>query len=304
MNNFIQIFFFVLLGLVLQRVKRFPKSIYRLLNKIVIYFCLPAITLSYIPKIVWDQSLLFPISAAWICFAFAILLFQLLGSWLGWSKKLIGCLILTAGFSNTSFLGFPIIQALYGKEALKIAVLVDQPGTFVAVSTIGVVVAAFYSRGSSHPIEILKRIVMFPPFLAFVLACAMNIFGYDWLGEVQGFLGLISTLVTPLAMLSVGLQLNFDKKSKHFPFLRLGLLFKLVLMPLLILIIYVWGFHHNNETIDITILEMAMAPMITACILASTYGLKPRLCSMMVGFGIPISFITIGIWWLILTYLI
>jgi hypothetical protein len=28
-----------------------------------------------------------------------------------------------------------------------------------------------------------------------------------------------------------------------------------------------------------------MAPMITACILASTHGLKPRLSSMMIGFG-------------------
>jgi predicted permease len=45
---------------------------------------------------------------------------------------LIGCLILTAGLGNTSF-GFPIIEALYGEEGLKTAILVDQPGFCGAV---------------------------------------------------------------------------------------------------------------------------------------------------------------------------
>jgi predicted permease len=45
-----------------------------------------------------------------------------------------------------------------------------------------------------------------------------------------------------------------------------------------------------------------MAPMITGCILASSYGLKPRLSSMMIGFGIPISFITLLFWYFVLQY--
>jgi hypothetical protein len=36
--------------------------------------------------------------------------------------------------------------------------------------------------------------------------------------------------------------------------------------------------------IEVAIMESAMAPMITASILATTHGLKPRLSSMMIGF--------------------
>jgi malate permease and related proteins len=43
-----------------------------------------------------------------------------------------------------------------------------------------------------------------------------------------------------------------------------------------------------------------MAPMITASIVAISYGLKPRLASMMVGFGIPLSFLTLAIWYLLI----
>jgi predicted permease len=46
---------------------------YKLLNKIVIYVCLPALALYFIPKIHWNNQLLFPIGVAWIGFVVALL---------------------------------------------------------------------------------------------------------------------------------------------------------------------------------------------------------------------------------------
>ncbi|WP_417939988.1 AEC family transporter [Flavobacterium sp. RS13.1] len=303
MNNFIIIFIFLFLGLILQRVKGFPSNIYKVLNKIVIYLCLPAITLYHIPKIKWSNELLFPIGAGWITFILAFVFFHFLGKKLKWSHKLIGCLILTAGLSNSSFLGYPIIEALFGKKGLETAVLVDQPGTFVVVSTLGVFVAAFYSKGSPDALNIIRKILLFPPFIMFVLACLMNVYDYDLDSNIQSILLKAGSFVTPLALLSVGLQLNFDRKSQHWKFLRLGLFFKLVLVPSVILVLYVFIFNQHSEPAKITIMETAMAPMITGAILASTYGLKPKLSSMMVGFGIPISFLTLAIWYFILTFI-
>ena len=301
MNNFILIFFFLFLGLLLQRVKGFPSNTYKILNKIVIYLCLPAITLYHIPKIKWSNELLFPIGAGWITFILAFVFFHLLGKKLKWSNKLIGCLILTAGLSNSSFLGYPIIEALFGKKGLETAVLVDQPGTFVVVSTLGVFVAAFYSKGSPDTLSIIRKILLFPPFLMFVLACLMNVYDYDLDSIIQSILLKVGSFVTPLALLSVGLQLSFDRKSQHWKFLRLGLFFKLILVPFVLLVLYVFIFNQHSEAIKITIMETAMAPMITGAILASTYGLKPKLSSMMIGFGIPVSFLTLAIWYFIVS---
>lgn len=303
MNNFILIFFFLALGLILQHIKQFPTHIYKVLNKIVIYFCLPAITLYHIPKIKWSNELLFPIASGWISFIMAFVLFHFLGKRLGWSNKLIGCLILTAGLSNSSFLGYPIIEALFGKKGLETAILVDQPGTFVVVSTLGVFVAAFYSKGSPDAFSIFKKIILFPPFITFVVSCFLNISQYDLDINLQAILLKIGSLVTPLALLSVGLQLTFDRRSQHWRFLQLGLFFRLILTPFVILVLYVFVFRQHTQAIKITIMEMAMAPMITGAILASTYGLKPKLCSMMIGFGIPISFVTLAIWYFIVSFI-
>ena len=303
MTNFILIFFFLLVGLILQRVKWFPTHVYTLLNKIVIYICLPALALYYIPKIDWSPELLYPIGVAWIGFIMSYLFFSILGNRLGWSKKLIGCLILTAGLGNTSFLGFPIIEALYGEEGLKTAILVDQPGSFVVLSTLGILVATIYSSGNPNGFQIAKKIFLFPPFITFLIACLMNILNFEFLDFAQSVFKITGSFVTPLALLSVGLQLRFDRKSQHWRFLGLGLLYKLILTPALIYILYVVILQQHSKVIQVAVLESAMAPMITACILASTHGLKPRLSSMMIGFGIPLSFVTLLFWYFLVQFI-
>ena len=303
MTNFLLIFVFLFLGILFQNIKGFPVTIYKLLNKIVIYICLPALALYYIPKIEWSNELLFPIGVAWIAFIVSYLFFSFLGKRLGWSKKLIGCLILTAGLGNTSFLGFPIIEALYGEEGLKTAILVDQPGSFVVLSTLGILVATIYSSGNPNGFQIAKKIFLFPPFITFLLACVMNILNFEFLDFVQVLFKTTGSFVTPLALLSVGLQLRFDRKSQHWRFLGLGLLYKLILTPALIYVLYVVILQQHSKVIQVAVLESAMAPMITACILASTHGLKPRLSGMMIGFGIPLSFVTLLFWYFLVQFI-
>ena len=109
--------------------------------------------------------------------------------------------------------------------------------------------------------------------------------------------------MTPLAMLSVGLQLQFDRRSRHFKFLGLGLLYKLILTPALIYFLYVVILNQHSQMIQVSLMEAAMAPMISSSIIATSYGLKPRLCSMMIGFGIPLSFITLIFWYFVASYI-
>lgn len=302
MTNFILIFVYLFLGLALQRVKLVPYTFHKVLNKIAVNFCLPALALFYIPKIHWNNELLYPIGAAWIGFGASFLFFNFLGKKLGWSRKLTGCLILTAGLSNTSFVGFPIISAIYGAEGMKTAIMIDQPGSFVVLSTLGVVVATMYSKGVTDFGQIFKKVLLFPPFLTFLLACAMNVFNVDFVDVVQDVVHGLGSLITPLALISVGLQLNFDRRSAHWRFLGLGLLFKLILMPALFYVGYVIIMQQHSIMIDVVIMETAMAPMITGSILAATYGLKPKLSSMMIGFGIPLSFFTLACWYIVLHF--
>ncbi len=299
MDNIVLVFLCLLIGLVLQRAKEFPMLSYKVLNYYVIFVSLPALGLYFIPEIKITTQLLYPLGVAWLGFLGSYVFFNALGKWLGWPKRIIGCLVLTAGLGNTSFVGFPIVEALFGTEGLKTAIVVDQPGTFVVFSTVGVLVASKYSKAISNTSDLFKKIFTFPPFIFFMIAITMNLFQLHFSEMFQSVFQKIGNTVTPVSLVSVGMQLQFNKQSKHWGFLGIGLLYKLMITPLLFYILYVLVLKGSGLAVQVSLVEAAMAPMISGAILATTYGLKPKLSSMMVGFGIPISLITVFLWFLL-----
>ena len=303
MSNLILLFVCLIIGIVLKISKIIPDNFHTSLNAFVINISLSAFSLYYISKIELNSSVIYPVLVVWIGIFAAILFFAGLGKIFGWKSSLIGALIMCAGFGNTSFVGIPLIQAMYGEEGLKTVMLVDQPG-FVALSTVGILVANFYSGSKDSLLKHLSKILKFPPFIAFVIALLLNLFSIEIPKDFDEVLMKLGATTVPLALVSVGSQMQWKKIEKKEGFhLFIGLLFKLVLLPLLILVIYKYIFHQSGDVIDICILEAAMAPMITAAIIASAHDLEPKFCNLMVAVGIPLSILTVGIWHLLLPFL-
>lgn len=300
MSSILLLFLCLVIGVVLQFVKSTPRNTHTVLNQFVINISLPAMALYYIPKLHLSGDLLLPVLMPWLSVLLACILFISLGKAFGWSRALTGCLIMTAGFGNTSFVGIPVIQALYGKEGLETLMMIDLPGTFVALSTVGIFIASVYSKGTTSWQTILKRMFSFVPFIAFILAMGLNISGYALPDVADEALEKIAATVSPLALVSVGFQLRIDRKSPYWSYLALGLAYQLLLFPAVIFVLYKWVLGKDGLMIDVCVIESAMAPMITACLVAASYGLKPRLCNMMVGVGIPLSFLTIALWYWLL----
>src|SRR3546814_14311018 len=87
------------------------------------------------------------------------------------SSVLHGVLLLIVVLGNTSFLGYPLVRALLGESALPYAVVYDQFGAFMLLSTFGLYVLARYG-GERKPRarDIALRMLRFPPFLALLFA--------------------------------------------------------------------------------------------------------------------------------------
>lgn len=304
MSSILLLFLCLFIGIGIQRINNFPKNTAVVLNQYILFVALPAMALYYLPKIALSWDLLLPASVAWIAFGLSFLLFNFLGKIYNWSKKLTGCLIITAGLGNTSFVGIPVIQALYGDEGLNTLIIIDLPGTFVALSTVGVLVATLYSNQKGTSDSILRKMFTFPPLLAFFVGLILMILKIDFPTAISDTFKQLSATISPIALISVGYQLKFKSYSKHFKFLFLGLSFQLLILPLVILTLFYFVLGRTDLATKVCIIEAAMAPMITGSILASTYGLKPELSNMMVGYGIPISFITLAGWYFLVEYLV
>lgn len=299
MTNIILLLLCLLIGLLLQKNKALPKDAHVALNSVILHVPLPAIALLNIPRINWEVSLASLFLVPWIIFLLALSIFPLLGKIFSWDKRTVGCLILTAGLGNTSFVGFPVVEAFFGREAIKYAVFLDQSGSFPIVTVLGIWVATKYSSGSMRAGELVKKVFLFPPFMAFLVAFILGFFNWEAQGMVEDILNKMAVTLTPLALVSVGLQLRFKELAGEFRPLVMGLGYKLLLAPLLIFSTF-YFVSLPKMIFDVAVIEAAMAPMITGAIIASSYSLNVRLSGLMVGIGVPLSFLTLIMWYYIL----
>lgn len=279
------------LGVAMARNPRLPAGTPAALNFWVIEVALPALVLVEIPKLKFSSDLLYLGIAPWLVFLGAVPLFSVLGRAFGWSRGSIGALILTCGLGNTSFMGLAMVEALRGREALGAAVVADQIGTFSALSVGGVIVAAVWSGESPHPRLIVKRLFSFAPFLAFLAALLLRQIG-TLPEEINAVLHRLGQTVTPLALFSVGLQLRLRGFGDHIARLATGLAWKMALAPLVVAgVAAVLGLHGSAVTVGI--LQCAMAPMVTAGIIAEQHNLDPPLANLVVSVGTLLSMITV-----------
>ncbi|GAA3927235.1 AEC family transporter [Hymenobacter algoricola] len=300
MTNLVLLLVCLGLGAVLRRWQLVPASTPAVLNQLLVLVFMPALTFLHLSVARLDRHFLLPVLAPWLIFGVSYLFFSALGRRLQFSRGTIGALILTAGISSTSFVGFPIFELLYGREGLELGIMMSQAGSFLIGVTLGVAVASWYGAQEPSWQAMLGDVLRFPPFLAFVLAMGANALGYQHPELVRGVLEKLSAPFSVIALLSVGLQMNLTVPRHQSRALVLGLSYKLVLAPLLI-----YGLYHSlaqqpGRVVDLCVLGAAIGPMNTAAVVADRYGLNPPLAAQMVGLGIPLSlpWLALLAWWL------
>lgn len=295
MSNLILLLACFLLGMALRRAGKLPERAPAAFNSFIIHISLPALTLLYVHDLRWDPGYALAATMAWMHFVLAAGFFWALGRMLKLPRATIGALMLTGGLGNTSFFGLPMIETFYGKEGLATGIIADQLGSFLVLSTLGIITANLYSSGSATTGTIIRKIVLFPPFIALLVALALIPITYpEWLIAVLKRLG---DTLAPLALVSVGFQLHLGHLSGNGRNLAAGLAFKLLLAPLVLYMVYVELMGASGMVIQVTLFEAAMPPMITAGIIASEHDLDPQLANLMVAVGLLLSFITLAGWW-------
>lgn len=282
------------LGMVFARRRTFPDNAADTLNRVVLYLCLPAAVLTYVPRLQLDLSLAGIIATPWLLMLLSVGLVSLATRLFGFERQVHAVLLLCVALCNSSFIGYPMVRALLGDHALPYAVVYDQFGTFVLLSTFGLYVLARYS-GDAPPAagEILLRILRFPPLWA--LLFAVTLMPAEPPSWVASALKSLADAMLPLVMLAVGLTIQLRLSRAELAPLAVGLLLKLLVLPAVALPLSL-AFGLRGEMLQVNVLETAMPTMITAAALAISHRLAPRLAAAMVGYGIVLSLVTLPAW--------
>jgi len=278
-----------LAGALLRRFRIMPDNAHTVLNNFIIYISLPAVVIKSLRIIPMTPAYFSAALMPWIMFLVAAMLFLTLERLRVFNRPTALALMITAGLANTSFVGIPVIEALYGKQYVPVGVIIDQMGTFLLVSLVVIPLIDFLRIGEFSLRVAARNLFVFPPFIALLLA-----FVFQYLRPIEMVYAVADRLaetLAPLALVSVGLQWQASSIKSFAKELSLGLGYKLVVAPVIIWIIYSSA-GYIPDLRKIVVLEAAMGPMITGGIIAMQKNLNPPLVAAMLSVGIPLSLLT------------
>ena len=118
--------------------------------------------------------------------------------------------------------GLPMIESLQGRDGLALGLLIDQLGSYLVLSTVGVFAAAVYAVEKQGGLRgAVRKVATFPPFIALMVALMSR--SVPLPADVDKVLIRMGDTMAPLALIAVGLQLRVDAIREKVALLSLGL---------------------------------------------------------------------------------
>lgn len=264
------------------------------LNKLIIYFFLPILSLLHIPTLELSLELIWLTASPFLVFIFGVIFLKFSFFFNLIQKESYQSLVLTSGISSTSFVGFPIFELLYGEVGLAYGVLLSLGGTILVFNTLGMTfLLAFSSEKKISALEIGKRLLSFFPFIVFICAILFNVSKVSFSATIVELLTVLASPFSVIALLAIGAQIEIGNINKYKLEIILGQLYKLVLAPFLIFIILWLLFGQQDVVAEICILGAGIGSMNAISVLSAEKGISPELSILMPAIGIPISVFTL-----------
>lgn len=283
-------------GFALRRLGRVDERAPTALVRVVLDLALPAFTFgairAYRPGAYGAHGALFALLSPWLVAAVVFASLSIVARARGWSRERFGAVAATSVAGNTAFLGLPLVEALAGREAVPAAVLLDQAGSFVIVSTATVAIAARASGKHASWRAVARRVLTFPPSWGAALGALSR--GHAIPAWLESSLARMAALVVPLALVAVGMQLRVDRAllRREGAQVALALALKMLGAPALVLALGV-ALGVRGPALHACVLQNAMPPMVTAGVVAAEYGLAPELCAALVALGAVAALATV-----------
>ncbi|MBQ1193032.1 MAG: AEC family transporter [Lachnospiraceae bacterium] len=292
-NIMIQLFIMIFLGYILFKTNVFDKNFNQKLTKFLLHIALPALIINS----VLEQSVKPAAETVKITFFVGIAIYLILPVIGLIVAKLIRADIKKQGlyafmmtFSNVGFMGFPVIDAIYGSTAVFYTAIINIVFN-IAAFTVGVLLLR-YGGGANSKINLLK---LFTPGIIFsILAVFIYVFDIRFPAIVEKTIGSIGNTTTPLAMLLMGSTLATMPLRQIFNEGKVYLfsIIKQIVIPI-ILFPTVKYFVHDELLFGVVIILLMMPIATNAIMFAIEYNSDEKLAAKAVFLSTLMSLVTI-----------
>ncbi len=292
-NVMLQLFIIILTGYFLFKKKIMTIEFNAKLTKVLLNVTLPAMILSS----VFNQTGNFKTSEVLFVFLIAIVMYLslpfisfILVKILKLPKADQGLYMFMNIYSNVGFMGFPVVNALYGEAGIFFAAIFNLLFN-LSIFSVGIQVMN-YGRNDSNKFSFKKLIT--PGVIASLLAIIIYFSHMTVPSFISGACSMLGNVTSPVAMLLIGANLaKMDIKSIFNDFrVYIFAICKQLILPLLLWPILKY-FIKTPFTLGITLILLIMPTANNSLLFATEYGGNEELASKTVFITTLISILTI-----------
>lgn len=289
------LFLMMALGYLLRRLGWVNEDVLEPMNKISFQVFLPVLLFVNVYNSDFTQDfqpklLLFAVSCVVVCFALFMLVIPLIEK----QPERRGVLVQGIFRSNYILFGLPVTASLFGADKVGVtAILV----AFIVplFNLLSVVALEVFRAGRIDVIKILKGIVTNPLILGSVTAFLFLLTGIRLPAVLMKTLTDISAIATPLALIILGGGFSFSRLKGRWRGIFIGVLGRLIVVPILFLPIAVAMGYRGIELGSI--LTMLSSPTaVSSFTMAQQMGGDGELAGQIVVIGSITSIFTIFMW--------
>ena len=301
--SFLQMAILIVLGFVLRKTRIIDDRIQKGLSNILIYAVLPFNLISS-SQYEYSKELimaLIAVALAALCyFTFSILGMRFVVSKMKMEDQERRVLVTTAVFMNTGFVGFPLMQSLFGAKGLLLA------------SCFNMVFNLFMYSYGEHKLSgekaNAKNMLTNPVTLATFVAIILFVIPWRMPEHIKSTIDIVSNMTVPLAMMIIGSTLSTVDYKKLFvdKLSYFSTAMRLIIFPLIMVfaVVVVRHFFYMMPVTATTIVLMTALPTGSMNVIFSEkFNCAPKLCARNFTQTVVLMVITIPLFLLLCNYL-
>lgn len=206
-----------------------------------------------------------------------------------------GALAMTLSFSNTGFVGIPVIQGLFAHpSAAQAAVMVDSIDTTLLLWTLGVAVAARYGSGETHGAG-LGAMLRKPVTWAVLVGFALNAAGVSLPTWLRPGVERLGAATGPLVFLTLGLGVDASKLRGRLGVISASVVARLALSPAIALAV-AWIAGMRGDAAQAAVMQSAMPTALVSVVIATEGGCDAALASAVATATMLLAPLTLPLW--------
>jgi len=297
LNVVLPVFLIIVLGFGIRRIHFVDKFFLDKISHLAYYVALPSLLvwkigtasfdLSFNPRLIAGSYL-----AVLICGLAAYALARLLKL----PAREAGSFTQGSFWGNMTYIGLPILLAAYGEEALQRGgVLIGFMNPVMNAAAVLALTRPLKGSMDWRSIVDLRSILTNPVILACMVGLILSYFKIPFPTFAVNFLRFLSDLALPLALISMGGNLSFEKVRKDYKATAFACLFKLFLIVGLGWMLFDWlGVRGLDFKVGVVLLACPTA--FSSYLLSSKLGADKSLMSSDIMVSTILSMITLSLW--------